>query len=74
MRIVCQQTILMKYHAELLFLKKRQNLKLSLLQIIGGALRVNVLLSMKTCKKAALRKRGNPHEILRFLVPEHVSK
>ena len=27
MRIVCQQTILMKYHA--LFLKKQQNLKLS---------------------------------------------
>ena len=29
MRIVCQQTILMKYHALLLFLKKRQNLKIS---------------------------------------------
>ena len=28
MRIVCQQTILMKYHALLLFLKKRLNLKL----------------------------------------------
>ena len=28
MRIVCQQTILMKYHAYLLFLKKGQNLKL----------------------------------------------
>ena len=28
-RLVCQQTILIKYHALLLFLKKRQNLKLS---------------------------------------------
>ena len=28
-RIVCQQTILMKYRALLLFLKKRKNLKLS---------------------------------------------
>ena len=41
MRIVCQQTILMKYHALLLFLKKRQNLKLSsAANNIGGALRV----------------------------------
>ena len=29
MRIVCQQTILMKYHALFVILKKRQNLKLS---------------------------------------------
>ena len=29
MRIVCQQTILMKYHALLFFLKNRQNLKIS---------------------------------------------
>ena len=39
-----EQTILMKYHAYLLILKNRQNLKLSncrLLQIIGGALWVN---------------------------------
>ena len=28
MRIACQQTILMKYHAFLLFLKKRQHLNL----------------------------------------------
>ena len=29
MRIVCQQTILVKFHALLLFLEKQQNLKLS---------------------------------------------
>ena len=41
MRIVCQQTILMKYHALFVTLKKQQNLKLRLLQITGGLLRVN---------------------------------
>ena len=29
MRIVCQQTILMKYHALFVILKKQQNFKLS---------------------------------------------
>ena len=29
MKIVCQQTILMKYHASFVFLKKVQDLKLS---------------------------------------------
>ena len=33
--------ILLKYHALLLFLKKRQNLNCRLLQIIGGTLWVN---------------------------------
>ena len=42
MRIVCQQTILMKYHALfVIFLKKRQNFNCRLLQIICGALWVN---------------------------------
>ena len=35
MRIVCKQTILMKYHA-LSILKKQQNRNCRLLQIIGG--------------------------------------
>ena len=43
MRIVCQQTILMKYHALFVILKKRQNLKL-LLQIVGDALWVKAKL------------------------------
>ena len=45
MRIVCQQTILMKYHA--LFVIFEKNVKIlncRLLQIIGGALRLNTLL------------------------------
>ena len=41
MRIVCQQTILMKYHALMVIFKMWQNLKLSSAEIIGGALRVN---------------------------------
>ena len=45
MRIVCQQTILMKYHALLLFLKKRQIFNCRLLQIIGDAFRVNTWLT-----------------------------
>ena len=40
MRIVCQQTILMKYHILLVILKKRGKIgNCRLLQIIGGALR-----------------------------------
>ena len=42
MRIVCQQTILMKYHALFVILKKRQNSELSSAAIIGGALGVNL--------------------------------
>ena len=38
MRIVCQQTILMKYHALFVILKKRQNLNCRLQQIKGGAI------------------------------------
>ena len=38
-RIVCQQTILKKYHALFVIFEKVANL---LLQIIGGALRVNM--------------------------------
>ena len=38
MRIVCsQQTILVKYHVLVVIFEKQQHLKLSLLQIIGGA-------------------------------------
>ena len=41
MRIVCQQTILMKYHALfVIFWKSVKILNCRLLQIIGGALRV----------------------------------
>ena len=40
MRIVCQQTILMKYHALLVIFEKRQNFYLSSPAIIGGTLRV----------------------------------
>ena len=49
MRIVCQQTILMKYHA--LFFLKPQNWKCHLLQIIGGALCVKSHFSAITIKK-----------------------
>ena len=42
MRIVCQQTILMKYHALfVIFLKSGKIWNCRLLQIVGGALRVN---------------------------------
>ena len=41
MNIVCQQTVLIKYHAFLLFLKSSRILNFHLLQIVGGALRVN---------------------------------
>ena len=37
MRIICQQTIFMKYYALLVLSEKASNLKLSLLQIVGGA-------------------------------------
>ena len=48
MRIVCQQTILMKYHALLLFLKKAAQFGIvDLLQIIGGALGVKEILRFK---------------------------
>ena len=41
MRIVYQQTILMKYHALfVIFEKAAKNIKCRLLQIMGGALRV----------------------------------
>ena len=41
MRIVCQQTILMKYHALFVsFEKSGKIINCRLLQIIGGALRV----------------------------------
>ena len=44
MRIVCQQTILMKYHALfVIFEKSGKLLNCRLLQIIGGALRVKYL-------------------------------
>ena len=45
MRIVCQQTIPMKYNASFVIWKKRQYLNCRLLQIIGGALRVNEVLA-----------------------------
>ena len=38
MRVVCQQTILMKYHALLVIFEKQQNWNCRLLQIISGAL------------------------------------
>ena len=41
MRILCQQTILLKYHALFVILKKSGKIwNCRLLQIIGGALRV----------------------------------
>ena len=41
MRIVCQQTILMKYHALfVIFEKAAKFINCRLLQIIGGALRI----------------------------------
>ena len=50
MRIVCQQTILMKYHALFVIFEKSKIWNCRLLQIIGGALRVNVFFpaSMQT--------------------------
>ena len=45
MRIVCQQTILRNLMPYLLFLKKQHNKKkCRLLQVIGGALWVNITL------------------------------
>ena len=43
MRIVCQQTILMKYHALFVIFEKTAKFDCRLLRIIGGALRVNEL-------------------------------
>ena len=40
MRIVFQQTILMKYHALFVIFEKTAKFEICLLQIIGGALRV----------------------------------
>ena len=50
MRIVCQQTILMKYHALIIgyFWKSGKTGNGHLLQIIGGALRVNASGSIYT--------------------------
>ena len=42
MKIVCQQTILMKYHALFAIFDKAAIWNCRLLQIIGGALRVKV--------------------------------
>ena len=42
MRIVCQQTILMKYHALFVIFEEASKF-LRLLQIIGGALRVKLV-------------------------------
>ena len=48
MRIVCEQKILMKYHALFVcFFKKRQNLNCRLGQNIGGALRVKCYIDME---------------------------
>ena len=49
MRIICEQTILMKYHALLLFLKSGKIWNCRLLQIIGGALWVNLLIELTVC-------------------------
>ena len=43
MRIVCQQTILVKYHSLLVIFEKAAKFDIVLLQIIGGTLRVNDL-------------------------------
>ena len=46
MRIICQQTILIKYHALLaIFEKVEKQINCRLLQIIGGALMVNEIFS-----------------------------
>ena len=46
MRIICQQTILMKYHALFVaFLKSRKIWNCRLLQILGGALWIKLILS-----------------------------
>ena len=46
MRVTCQQMILMKYHALLVIFEEAAKFFNSrLLQILGGALRVNLLLS-----------------------------
>ena len=51
MRIFCQQTILVKYHAVFAIFKKSSKiLNCCLLQNIGGALRVNLRLMFKTFK------------------------
>ena len=56
MRIVCQQTILMKYHALFVIKKKKKKLwKCRLLQIIGGALWANFLF----CKKRFIQVADN---------------
>ena len=47
MRISCEQTILMKYHALfIIFEKTAKFLNCRLLQIIGGALRVNIIIAL----------------------------
>ena len=43
MRTVCQQAILIKYHALFVIMKKRKVWNCRLLQIIGGALMVKAL-------------------------------
>ena len=51
MRIVCQQTILMKYHASfVIFEKAGKYRKCHLLQIIGGALGVKIYFSYFSSK------------------------
>ena len=48
MRIACQQTILMKYHAVFFFFKKNSKIRnCLLLQIIGGAIWVNIWASAR---------------------------
>ena len=43
MRIVCQQTILMRYHAVFVIFEKAEKFEICrLLQIVGGALRVRI--------------------------------
>ena len=49
MRIVCQRTILMKYHALFVIFEKKNSeffCNCRLMQIIGGALRVNEVLPL----------------------------
>ena len=54
MRIVSQQTILMKYHALFVNIEKAANLRLSSVQIVGGALWVSyriwkLMITTHTC-------------------------
>ena len=72
MRIVCQQTILMKYHALFVIFEKRGKFwNCHLLQIFGGALRVNallqLLLKLEHCKRFKAKRHPTKYDEINAL-------